>query len=127
MIEATSVLKEVAARNKENDLINVLNTHECKSFAKYDVIETRNRSDVELTPKKIIEKLNNLITQANTRIIQDEDSERDLFLAYFGSSSAKLCHKSLTTHFVFKYLNCFDSSPLSHQHSRQPCQVAYQF
>ena len=61
----------------ENIPFNNLNANEFISFAKFDVIETRNGSNVKLTPtasqQLIIDKLNNLITQANTRVIHDDD------------------------------------------------------
>ena len=65
----------------ENIPFNSLNSNEFVSFAKFDVIETRNGSNVKLTPtpsqQVIIDKLNNLITQANTRIICDEDDDNE--------------------------------------------------
>ena len=58
-----------------------LNSNEFVSFLKYDVIETRNGANIKLTPtpnqQVIIDKLNNLITQTNTRIIYDDDSENE--------------------------------------------------
>ena len=60
---------------------NNLNINEYVSFAKYDVIETRNGANIKLTPtasqQVVINKLNDLITQANTRIIYDDESEYD--------------------------------------------------
>ena len=60
---------------------NDLNDNEFNSFSKFDVIETRNGSNIKLTPtasqQKIIDKLNGLITEANTRIIYEEDDEFD--------------------------------------------------
>ena len=60
---------------------NGLNSNEFVSFIKFDVIETRNGSNVKLTPTPsqqiIIDKLNNLITQTNTRIIYDDEDDYD--------------------------------------------------
>ena len=51
------------------------------SFAKFDVIETLDGSNIKLTPtpdqQVIIDKLNNLITEANTRILYNDESEND--------------------------------------------------
>ena len=60
---------------------NNLNSNEYDSFTKFDVIETENGSNIKLTPtpsqQAIMNKLNNLITDANTRTVYDDKPEND--------------------------------------------------